>query len=74
MIKARPDDVPPARPAAVPKKSKPAAGVSSDVVSALRFVQELPGWMGGPLEVERAKRGLRSRAETIRVLLGEALK
>ena len=65
--KAAPQGVPPLSTARPVSDGGVGAG-------AIRFVQEVPGWMVGRLEAERARRGLRSRAETIRVLLGEALK
>ncbi len=37
------------------------------------LLERVPAAMLARLEAERARRGLRSRAETIRVLLGEAL-
>jgi len=48
---------------------KPKAGPGRDIL-----LERVPETMLAQLEAERKRRGLRSRAETIRVLLGEALR
>lgn len=48
---------------------KPVGAVPKDN----KIVLELPTWMFDALEARREKRGLRSRQQTIRVLLTEAL-
>lgn len=76
MITLKPDPIV-AKASPAPKKSRavPAevAEAVREIEGEVRFVQSLPIETVLGLERKRKERGLRSRAETIRVLLKEAV-
>lgn len=56
------------------KLGRARAAVAGMPAASIKFLMKIDAGLGVRLEAERARRGLRSRVETIRSLLEEALK